>query len=342
MSAIRTIGQEQTTNVVPEIEMPDSRPHETKPKPKLIDPPQRTKTPESEKTTTDVRPKTGKFLGFEVTIVPDDFKGPIPKGPWIKAKEIAKWEALYQRIESGSGVIQIFENSGSAGLEDDEKTPYKDPDNPNSGALIKASTSKKNARDLEKINKQRNDGEKRVEEKYPGFKVKVLKMFRKILTGPSGRKLIEQLMTEGQTLQIRPQLVENPTTHWVDKKKKDAGKPTGSVIFLHPNLSDTTSIGRDAQGKLTVKHPAFIILGHELVHANHLKLGQNKSHIKLKTDDKQQLPDREEVNTQLGPSPGGVTENDLRREHNLPLRSGLRGKTLHHYNKNPEGNEQGG
>lgn len=95
---------------------------------------------------------------------------------------------------------------------------------------------------------------------------------------------------------------------------------------VDPNLSDTSSADLDAEGQKIVA-PTFITLGHELIHARHNQQGRNLERVDTQRyqdgGDRAGWKDREEYET-IAHGPG-VTENQLRQEHQLSARHGHEG-----------------
>jgi hypothetical protein len=97
------------------------------------------------------------------------------------------------------------------------------------------------------------------------------------------------------------------------------GAGAGSVVNLMSGIRDSEYLNRDPEGRY-IPAPAFVIYGHELIHALHNKRGRNSSGVDR--DQYQQRPldrwsDREEHNTIAG---AGISENALRAEHGLTQR----------------------
>lgn len=97
------------------------------------------------------------------------------------------------------------------------------------------------------------------------------------------------------------------------------GVGSGSVVNLMSGIKDSEYLNQDSQGRY-IPAPAFIVYGHELIHALHNKRGTNSSGVNR--DQYQQKPlskwsDKEEHDTIAG---AGISENALRAEHGLTPR----------------------
>jgi hypothetical protein len=55
----------------------------------------------------------GVLFSWPILIVPDDYRGPLPRTNWIYRRVKTQTEATYHQIEAGSGRIRITENSSS-------------------------------------------------------------------------------------------------------------------------------------------------------------------------------------------------------------------------------------
>lgn len=178
---------------------------------------------------------------------------------------------------------------------------------------------------------------------YGGFKQKIVTAITKLVQKPSGRMLIQQLAAGGQTVTIRPdkpgsEAVAGPDAPMLDKNFKDneetplgrwiepeikPGPVTDATVLIPSNMDDNTMKAYDANFEL-LDQPFFVTLGHELVHASHMTKG-----MAYHSDEKKSPPltdpeyhNREEEVTIAGEDEGQISENTIRREHNLPLRFG--------------------
>jgi hypothetical protein len=153
---------------------------------------------------------------------------------------------------------------------------------------------------------------------HSGFKATVLTRLANLLSQPKGRELLLGLVDGSQMVIIRPSLKRHEgganTQGFGDGKS-----PGGCTVELDPDLNDDTLKVFDATGG-ELREPAYITLGHELIHAQHLAQGKaewGQAPKDLKYGDK------EEEDTIEG---DGLTENSLRHEHALPSRYGHHGQ----------------
>jgi hypothetical protein len=163
---------------------------------------------------------------------------------------------------------------------------------------------------------------------YSDFKARILAQFGKLLSKPIGRQLVTELVNGSQTVTIVPttlraySMLAAPKD--LDEAYEDAngkpGKGSSTTILIDVALTDTDVLVFDDKGK-KIALPLHITLGHELIHAQHFAAGRGKNYLPAK--DLKNYPDREEEETI---ATGKLTENDLRREHKLPLRYGHKGE----------------
>lgn len=102
-----------------------------------------------------------------------------------------------------------------------------------------------------------------------------------------------------------------------------AMRPTGAQTFVavRPGLRDSNVISYDANGD-EIASPVFVMLGHELQHAEHNIKGQNTRAIKQLGDKNSDYPNLEELDTiELAET----SENAIREEHLLEQRIGHAG-----------------
>ncbi len=170
---------------------------------------------------------------------------------------------------------------------------------------------------------------------YPGFKEKVIKALKRLMTIPPGRKLLKQLAEGGKDVTIRPsKKVTGAAAGAHDDAASKNGKGSASTVYLDPNLSDKSVKVYDKDGK-KLATPVFLALGHELIHASHNQAGTRDT---TKTGDA--WDNQEEKNTiESGP---GVTENDLRRSLGLGKRHGHGGEMGADRTKTVQGGGAGG
>jgi hypothetical protein len=99
------------------------------------------------------------------------------------------------------------------------------------------------------------------------------------------------------------------------------GKGTGSDINLASGIRDSEYLNRDARGGY-IPAPAFILYGHELIHALHNKRGTDRSQVDAdayrQRAELRDWDDQEEHATIA--SRDEISENWLRHEHGLALR----------------------
>ena len=169
---------------------------------------------------------------------------------------------------------------------------------------------------------------------HPGFKARVLGALATLLSRPHGRRLIGDLVASGRPIQVVPSVkretLYSPTDDGCRTVEDAAGAPTGGVVEVDPMLADTTSYDQDYN---KLPSPAFITLGHELIHARHASLGLAAPHeAKPKVaDDYDELEEEETIATgNPHDQERGVTENMLRDEHDLRPRFGHQGTLDEH------------
>ena len=121
------------------------------------------------------------------------------------------------------------------------------------------------------------------------------------------------------------------------RARSGAGKDQGSssVVYLDPNLSNKSFVVRDKDGN-ELASPVFLILGHELVHAIHNQDGDNDAAASGSAG----YPNKEEEET-IGDR-HDMTENALRREHGLGVRSGHWARDTGHRSATVSGGATGG
>ena len=164
----------------------------------------------------------------------------------------------------------------------------------------------------------------------PEFQLKTMMALAKLAATPSGLALLQSLEASGQTVTIKQTTDANgycSATNW--PQNGNLGKPgtgSGSTVEWNPEFNDL------GQGQPWSKTDPAIILGHELVHANHNAYGQSQIDPEPDPGNPGQSRDKpqpytgldgnthnapvEEQNTAgVGTNSGfGPSENDLRRE----------------------------
>jgi hypothetical protein len=98
-----------------------------------------------------------------------------------------------------------------------------------------------------------------------------------------------------------------------------AGKGSGTIIDIDPSLTDEDIKVKDKDNK-EISDPVFIILGHELIHAQHNASGRNRRSQPAVGGGYTNKEEEETVAT------GPTTENMLRSEHGLKARHGSVGR----------------
>jgi hypothetical protein len=160
---------------------------------------------------------------------------------------------------------------------------------------------------------------------HGGFKGMILIQFGKLMSKPLGRGLVIGLVHGSQTITIVPTSARS-----IAGAKRGAGseetapgvKGAGgkTTVMLDADLKDDSVVAYDATGK-ELAFPVFVILGHELIHAQHNAAGQNRG---IRAANNPAYSNREEEETI---STGTLTENMLRSEHGLkPERFGHGGR----------------
>jgi hypothetical protein len=97
------------------------------------------------------------------------------------------------------------------------------------------------------------------------------------------------------------------------------GLGASSSVNLMSGIKDSEYVNQDAQGR-TIPAPAFIVYGHELIHALHNKRGTDSSGVNQAGYRQKPLAkwgNKEEHDTIAG---AGISENALRAEHGLTPR----------------------
>ena len=179
----------------------------------------------------------------------------------------------------------------------------------------------------------------------PDFAKNNRAMFARIMSRPNGRQLVGELLdnSDGNNIPIdirayHPDLVNmgvvgaeaNPYDNnalarirGASKKFRRRGTGSGSLVGMQDGLQDSINVNQDASGD-DLPSPAFILVAHELIHALHNKQGNNRRNVKSQKYNAGAIhhgwTNQEEHTTiDMGQ---GITENDLREEHNLGRRHG--------------------
>jgi hypothetical protein len=156
---------------------------------------------------------------------------------------------------------------------------------------------------------------------HAGFKSMILRQIGRLMSKPTGRRLILGLVKGGKPVTIKPSST-SVIAYASTKKSESALKEDGSkneggdtTIFIDDNLTDDQVKVKNSEGK-DIPSPVFVILGHELIHARHNQAGENRTYVNAEN---QGYGNREEELTIVA---GDLTENEIRREHGVPLRHG--------------------
>lgn len=160
---------------------------------------------------------------------------------------------------------------------------------------------------------------------HGGFRDKILLQLGKLLSHPAGRKLVTGLVNGSQTVTILPTARRSIAAARRGAGAEEnadgtAGAGSSTSIRIDADLKDTDAVAFDKDGK-QIFSPVFIILGHELIHAQHNAAGRNRTSQPAVTNPA--FDNREEEETI---ETGSLTENDLRSENNIPRRFGHRGR----------------
>ena len=157
---------------------------------------------------------------------------------------------------------------------------------------------------------------------HTGFKAKMLACFGNLLSAPGGRRLVAGLVNGSKTVTIGPtstRRIAQATRGAGSLENADgtAGAGGTTTIRLDPDLTDTSIMTFDSAGGEHAA-PVWLILGHELIHAEHNAAGRNRRN--LAPVGGAAWGNREEEETISTGS--GLTENALRSEHGLDPRFG--------------------
>ena len=159
---------------------------------------------------------------------------------------------------------------------------------------------------------------------HAGFCASILAKIGMLMSQPSGRQLIRNLLQGGQQVTIRPSVgmirggatTSGQSMSVLENLDGTSGGGGGSIIEVDPNVSDTDIKVYDAAGN-EISDPVFIFLGHELIHAQHNQAGHNKNRHSVALEEQQTIS-----------GGNGISENDLRAEHGLTARHGHAGRDV--------------
>jgi len=159
---------------------------------------------------------------------------------------------------------------------------------------------------------------------HNGFKDKIVTQFGKLLSKPQGRGLVIGLVNGSQTVTIRPTSARSVALATrgagsLENADGTAGAGGTTTIEIDADLGDKDVVAYDAAGK-EIASPVFVILGHELIHAQHNAAGQNRRNLPASDPAYSNKEEEETIAT------GSLTENDLRSEHGIDKRHGHRGR----------------
>lgn len=164
---------------------------------------------------------------------------------------------------------------------------------------------------------------------YAGFKNNILSQMVKLLSQPTGRSVVVSLMAGDKlkvTVRPTPQklygggnAIRSDGADALEKDSGEAGKGSGTIIQIDPTLTDDDVKVYD-KDKNKISDPVFIILGHEMIHAQHNREGRNQRSQAAASGDYSNKEEEQTVAT------GPTTENSLRSEHGLKARHGSGGE----------------
>jgi hypothetical protein len=178
----------------------------------------------------------GEFLGWPMIIVPDDYRGRLPRTNWIYRRYKVQYEALYNTVAAGSGRIKITET----GPDGTAYSGFQDK-------ILKAIKRLMTTVPGRELIKNLEDG---------GFDVTI----QPDPTVRASANATARTGTPGDALR---------------NADGTAGNGTTSTIFIDPNQSNRTQRVFDKDGN-EISFPLFINLGHEMIHAMHNQRGENE------------------------------------------------------------------
>jgi hypothetical protein len=155
---------------------------------------------------------------------------------------------------------------------------------------------------------------------HGGFKNKVLDQFKELLSRQHGRGLVINLMNSTKPVTIMPTSARKTAVSLAGPGAREtspgvAGAGDETTIMIDDDLTDDRVKAFDATGH-KIYTPVYLILGHELIHARHNIVGQNRRNQAPTEPAYGNLEEEQTIST------GTLTENMLRKEHSLPLRFG--------------------
>jgi hypothetical protein len=172
------------------------------------------------------------------------------------------------------------------------------------------------------------------------YKSELLAHVARLLAIPSGRNVINQLMNNPENdpdkvVTIRPQTTGEKQSKGFDgtatgvnkfggERPKDSsslhsvkesarGKGVGSKVTMPQGMGDSSVVAYDEDGNLIVS-PAFLVLGHELIHAKHNMTGRNRNAVPMSEEEAKSWKNPEEKHTI---KEGKTTEQTMRNEIGL-------------------------
>ena len=157
---------------------------------------------------------------------------------------------------------------------------------------------------------------------HAGFKAKMLVCFGNLMSQPGGRGLVVGLVNGSKTVTIGPTSTRrvasaNRGAGSLENADGTAGAGGTTTIRFDADLTDTSIMTFDSAGGEHAA-PVWLILGHELIHAQHNAAGRNRRNLAAVGG--AAWGNREEEETISTGS--GLTENALRAEHGMDPRFG--------------------
>jgi len=195
--------------------------------------------------------------------------------------------------------------------------------------------------------------------RHGGFRAETLRALARLMSRPVGRRLVVDLVTGRYLVVIRPpngpQESNGVTTAADAVAGATPGQGSGSTVTMDVDRirQRQPRVYGDANFNQMIEHPMFVILSHELVHAQHLAAGLDQQSVPA-TDPAYRNREEQvtiEGSTAAATRPQGTaatgeaaaqgaarggapgaqvepSENAIRAEHGLPLRVGLAGTEL--------------
>jgi hypothetical protein len=144
----------------------------------------------------------------------------------------------------------------------------------------------------------------------------MLVCFGKLLSQPGGRAMVAGLVGGSQVVTIGPTsskkiAVATRGAGSLENADGSAGAGGSTTIRIDADLKDDAVVAFDKDGK-EIPSPVWLILGHELIHAEHNAAGRNQRN---KAGSSAAWGNAEEEATIATGS--GFTENKLRAEHGM-------------------------